>query len=124
VRHGRRLSHCLDVVRELRPALEAVLAGDGELRVREDGLGGVRLVRTNARLRRCITAAQGVQEILRLFSELRERRTVGEPRDRGISHDDLLSTTARVRTTSLKEDRNCGRRRSGGLSPSRGQDAS
>jgi hypothetical protein len=77
--------HGLDVVHQLRPAFEAVLARERVLGCREvcRGIGG----------------AQRGEMFLGLLAELLERRTFRQTPGRGHGHDDLLSDIARVRST-------------------------
>jgi hypothetical protein len=77
--------HGLDVVHELRPAVETVLARERVLR--------------GSQVRRWIGGAQRVEMFLGLLAELLERRTVRQTPQRGNGHDDLLSDIARVRST-------------------------
>jgi hypothetical protein len=93
------------MVHEPGPALEAVLSSQRELRVGECRLGRACLVRTHAGDSGGVAVAPRAQQILGLLAKLREGRTMGKAGGRAIGHGDLLSTAARVRTTSLKEDR-------------------
>ena len=74
-----------DVVHQLRPAVEAVLARERVL-CRRQG-------------RRRIGAAQCVEMFLGLLAELLQRRTFRQTPERWNGHDDLLSDIARVRST-------------------------
>jgi hypothetical protein len=93
------------VVDQLRPTREPVLTGEHELRVRQRGRIHHRPVSVQALRRGGVTVAQRPQKILGLLAQLLERRASRETRRRRICHDDLLSMIARVRATSVKEDR-------------------
>jgi hypothetical protein len=73
-----------DVVDELRPAVEAVLARERVL--------------CRGQRRRRVGGAQGVEVFLGLLAELLQRRTFGQMTNRRYGHDDLLSDIARVRS--------------------------
>ena len=77
--------HGFDVVHQLRPAVETVLARQRVLR--------------RGQLRRWIGGAQRVEMFLGLLAELLERRTFRQTPARWNGHDDLLSDIARVRST-------------------------
>jgi hypothetical protein len=77
--------HGFDVVYQLRPTLEAVLARERVLR--------------RGQVHRWIGGAQSVEMFLGLLAELLERGMVRQMTGRGNGHDDLLSDIARVRLT-------------------------
>ena len=74
-----------DVVYQLRPTLETVLARERVLR--------------RGQLHRWIGGAQRVEMFLGLLAELFERRTFRQTTGGVNGHDDLLSDIARVRST-------------------------
>jgi hypothetical protein len=61
-----------DVVKELRPAFEAILAGKDELRVSEHRLDNARLVDPRTLHGSRIAATPGAQQVFRLLSQLLE----------------------------------------------------
>jgi hypothetical protein len=84
LQHAAFRLHGFDVVYDLRPAFETVLARERVL--------------CRGQIRRWIVSAQGVEMFLGLLAELLERRTIRQM-PRGNGHDDLLSDIARVRST-------------------------
>jgi hypothetical protein len=85
LQHGVCRLHGFDVVYQLRPTLEPVLARERVLRRGE--------------VHRWIGGAQRVETCPGLLAELLERRTFRQMSARGNGHDDLLSDIARVRST-------------------------
>ena len=89
----------LDPGRELGPALEAVLAGDDELRVGQRGLGAAVML-AHAALCVRVTRASGAQQLLRLLLVLLEVGTGGKVAD---GHTNLLSWRLESARIRLKE---------------------
>src|SRR5690606_24662539 len=95
-------SRCLDVPLQGRPAREAVLAREHELRVRERDALLVRELATHARVCGLVTVAPCAQQLLRELLLLFER-CAGREGTIGCGHGEPLSSRPGVRTIGPKE---------------------